>query len=297
MPETARRPLRALMDDRLLDELLARSRDQAGGLRLTGEGSMLGELIRAVLERALEAELTAHLGYAKRGRGSPGNARNGTIAKTVQTGVGPVPLQVPRDRAGSFEPVLVPKRAGRVSGGLDDMIVSLYAHGMSNRDIIHHLRQVYGTELSASTVSAVTDAVLEEVKAWQSRPLDPVYAAVFLDAIVVKVRDNQVVQNKPAYIAVGVDADGEKHVLGIWLSRTPPGSAAEGEGARFWGSVMADLRNRGVRDILIACVDGLAGFADAITAAFPATVVQRCVVHYADLRVMPTSRRDLQVAA
>ena len=205
--------------------------------------------------------------------------------------------QVPRDRAGTFEPVLVPKRSGRVAGGLDDMVISLYAHGMSNRDIIHHLRQVYGTELSPATVSAITDAVLEEVKAWQSRPLDPVYAVVFLDAIVVKVRDNQVVQNKPACIAVGVDADGEKHVLGIWLSRTLAGSTAEGEGARFWGGVMADLKNRGVRDILIACCDGLAGFEDAICAAFPAAVVQRCVVHYADLRVMPTSRKELLVAA
>ena len=299
VPEAAGRPpLRALMDDSLLDELLARSRDEAGGLRLTGEGSMLGELIRAVLERALEAELTAHLGYAKGGRGSQdGNARNGTIAKTVQTGVGPVPLQVPRDRAGSFEPLLVPKRAGRVSGGLDDMIVSLYAHGMSNRDIIHHLRQVYGTELSASTVSAVTDAVLEEVRAWQSRPLDPVYAVVFLDAIVVKVRDSQVVQNKPAYVAIGVDADGEKHVLGIWLARTPPDSATAGEGARFWGSVTADLRNRGVRDVLIACVDGLAGFADAVTAAFPAAVVQRCVVHLIRNSLRPVARRDAAAVA
>jgi putative transposase len=298
LPEAAGRPLRELMDDRLLDALLERSRDQAGGLRLTGEGSMLGELVRAVLERALEAELTAHLGYEKGGRdGAGGNARNGAIAKTVQTGVGPVPLQVPRDRAGSFEPVLVPKRAGRVAGGLDDMVISLYAHGMSNRDIIHHLRQVYGTELSPSTVSAITDAVLEEVKAWQSRPLDPVYAVVFLDAIVVKVRDSQVVQNKPAYIAIGVDADGEKHVLGIWLSRTPPGSAAEGEGARFWGSVMADLRNRGVRDVLIACVDGLAGFADAITAAFPQTVVQRCVVHLIRNALRPVARRDAAAVA
>ncbi len=299
VPEAARRPLRELMDDRLLDALLERSRDQAGGLRLTGEGSMLGELVRAVLERALESELTAHLGYDRGGRGGAGgNARNGNIAKTVQTGVGPVPLQVPRDRAGSFEPVLVPKRAGRVAGGLDDMVISLYAHGMSNRDIIHHLAQVYGTELSPATVSAITDAVLEEARAWQSRPLDPVYAVVFLDAIVVKVRDAQVVQNKPAYIAVGVDADGEKHVLGIWLSRTPPGGAAEGEGARFWGSVMADLRNRGVRDILIACVDGLAGFADAVTAAFPATVVQRCVVHLIRNALRPVARRDAaQVAA
>jgi hypothetical protein len=175
VPEAARRPLRELMDDRLLDALLERSRDQAGGLRLTGEGSMLGELVRAVLERALESELTAHLGYEKgeRAAAGGGNARNGNIAKTVQTGVGPVPLQVPRDRAGTFEPVLVPKRAGRVAGGLDDMVISLYAHGMSVRDIICHLRQVYGTELSPETVSRITDRVLEEVKAWQSRPLDP----------------------------------------------------------------------------------------------------------------------------
>jgi Transposase, Mutator family len=154
----ARVPLRELMDDRLLDALLERSRDEAGGLRLTGEGSMLGELVKAVLERALEAELTAHLGYAKgdRGRGS-GNSRNGAISKRVQTGVGEVGLQVPRDRAGTFEPVLVPKRAGRISGGLDDMIISLYAHGMSVRDIVHHLAQVYGTSLSAESVSRITD--------------------------------------------------------------------------------------------------------------------------------------------
>jgi putative transposase len=287
-------PLRELMDDRLLDALLERSRDEAGGLRLTGEGSMLGELVAAVLERALAAELTAHLGYDKNdraGHGS-GNSRNGSIAKTVQTGVGPVPLAVPRDRAGTFEPLLIPKRAGRVAGGLDDMIISLYAHGMSVRDIIHHLEQVYGTQLSAETVSRITDQVLEEVRAWQARPLDPAWAVVFLDAIMVKVRDNQVVQNKPAYLAVGIDADGEKHVLGIWLARTPPGTATAGEGARFWGSVTADLRNRGVRDILIACCDGLSGFEDAITAAFPATVVQRCVVHLVRNALRPVARRD-----
>jgi transposase-like protein len=163
---------------------------------------------------------------------------------------------------------------------------------MSVRDIMHHLEQVYGTQLSHETVSRITDAVLEEVRAWQSRPLDPAYAAVFLDAIVVKVRDNQVVQNKPAYIAIGVDADGEKHVLGIWLAKTPPQTATAGEGARFWGSVMADLRNRGVRDILIACVDGLAGFEDAITAAFPLAVVQRCVVHLIRNALRPVARRD-----
>jgi putative transposase len=163
---------------------------------------------------------------------------------------------------------------------------------MSVRDIMHHLEQVYGTQLSHETVSRITDAVLEEARAWRSRPLEQVYAAVFLDAIVVKVRDAQVVQNKPAYVAIGVDADGEKHVPGIWLAKTPPQAAAAGEGARFWGSVMADLKNRGVRDILIACAGGLAGFGDAITAAFPHTVVQRCVVHLIRNALRPVARRD-----
>jgi len=293
-PEAARVPLRELVDDRLLDALLERSRDAAGGLRLTGAGSMLGELVAAVLERALQAELTAHLGYEKHdpaGHGS-GNSRNGAIAKTVQTGIGPVPVQVPRDRAGTFEPVLIPKRAGRIAGGLDDMIISLYAHGMSVRDILHHLEQVYGTQLSHETVSRITDGVLEEVRAWQHRPLDPVWAVAFLDAIMVKVRDNHVVQNKPAYLAMGIDGDGEKHVLGIWLAKTPLETATAGEAASFWRAVMADLRNRGVRDILIACCDGLAGFEDAITSAFPATVVQRCVVHLIRNALRPVARRD-----
>jgi len=287
------------MDDRLLDALAERSRDEAGGLRLTGEGPVLGELVKAVLERALEAELTAHLGYGKRdpaGHNS-GNSRNGMIRKQVQTGIGPVRLEVPRDRAGSFEPLLVPKRSGRVSGGLDDMIVSLYAHGMSVRDILHHLRQVYGTELSAETVSRITDAVLEEVRAWQSRPLDPVWPVVFLDAIMVKVRDNHVVQSKPAYLAAGTGTDGEKHVLGIWLAKTPLETATSGEGARFWGSVMADLRNRGVTDILIACCDGLTGFEDAIRAAFPHATVQRCVVHLIRNALRPVARREAAAVA
>jgi putative transposase len=286
------------MDDRLLDALLEGSRDSAGGLRLTGAGSMLGELVKAVLERALAAELTAHLGYDRHQAGwGAGNARNGTIAKTVQTGVGPVPLQVPRDRAGTFEPLVVPKRAGRVAGGLDDMVISLYAHGMSVRDIIDHLDQVYGTQLSHETISRITDGVLEEVRAWQSRPLDPVYAVVFLDVIVVKVRDNQVIQNKPVYVAIGVDADGEKHVLGIWLAKTAPEAATAGEGARFWASVLNDLRNRGVRDVLIACCDGITGFQDAITSAFRHTVVQRCVVHLIRSSLRPVARCDVGVVA
>ncbi len=292
--EAARVPLRDLVDDRLLDALLERSKDAAGGLRLTGAGSMLGELVAAVLERALQAELTAHLGYGRHdpaGHGT-GNSRNGAIDKTVQTGIGPVPVRVPRDRAGTFEPVLIPKRAGRIAGGLDDMIISLYAHGMSVRDILHHLEQVYGTQLSHETISRITDQVLEEVRAWQSRPLDPVYAVMFLDAIVVKVRDNHVVHNKPAYLAVGIDADGEKHVLGIWLAKTPLETATAGEAAGFWRSVMADLRNRGVRDILIACCDGLTGFEDAITSTFKNTVVQRCVVHLIRNALRPVARRD-----
>jgi putative transposase len=292
-------PLRELMDDRLLDALLERSKDAAGGLRLTGEGSMLGELVKAVLERALEAELTAHLGYERHERAghNSGNSRNGAIGKRVQTGIGPVGLAVPRDRAGTFEPVLIPKRSGRVSGGLDDMIISLYAHGMTVRDILHHLKQVYGTELSHEQVSRITDAVLEEVKAWQSRPLDPVWAVVFLDAIMVKVRDNHVVTSKPAYLAIGVDGDGEKHVLGIWLAKTPLEGATAGESARFWASVVTDLRNRGVRDILIACCDGLAGFEDAIHGAFPATVVQTCVVHLIRNSLRPVARRDAAAVA
>jgi hypothetical protein len=241
--DVERRPIRELVDDQLLDELLARSRDEAGGLRLTGEGSMLGDLVKAVLERALEAELTAHLGYTRHAADghNSGNSRNGRISKTVQTAVGPVPLAVPRDRAGTFEPVLVPKRAGRVAGGLDDMVISLYAHGMTVRDIVHHLEQVYGTQLSAETISRITEQVMEEVKAWQRRPLDPIYAVVFLDAIVVKVRDNHVVQNKPAYIAVGIDTDGDKHVLGIWVPKTTEGSPAAGEGAGFgaaWSPIL-----------------------------------------------------------
>jgi len=301
-PPSARQPLaplRELIDDRLLDALLERSRDEAGGLRLTGEGSMLGELVKAVPVRALGAELTAHLGYDRHdpaGHGS-GNSRNGAIAKKVQTGIGPVPLEVPRDRAGTSGPLLVPKRAGRVSGGLDDMIISLYAHGMSVRDILHHLEQVHGTQLSHETVSRITDAVPGEVRAWQDRPLDPVYAVVFLDAVMVKVRDNHVVQNKPAYLAVGIDGDGEKHVLGIWLARTPLDTATAGEGARFWSSIMTDLRNRGVRDILIACCDGLAGFEDAIHSAFPATTVQRCVVHLIRNALRPVARRDAAAVA
>jgi putative transposase len=192
--------------------------------------------------------LTEHLGYEKgdpAGRGSP-NSRNGTSPKTLATEVGDLPLAVPRDRAGSFEPRLVPKGSRR-AGGLDEMIISLFAGGMTVRDIQHHLARTLGTELSHETISNITDAVLEEVKAWQSRPLEEIYPIIYLDALVVKVRDGHQVRNKAAHIAVGVDLDGVKHVLGIWVQAS--------EGAKFWAGVCAELRNRGVRDVLIVCCD------------------------------------------
>jgi putative transposase len=270
MPSAEQAAVDQLVDAGLLDELMARV--DAGDLQLTGEGGFLPGLIKAVLERGLQAELTEHVGYEKgdpAGRGSP-NSRNGSTPKRVATEVGDVGLDTPRDRAGSFEPRLVPKGARRV-GGLDEMIISLYAGGMTIRDIQAHLARTIGTELSHDTISRITDAVLEEVKAWQARPLEELYPIIYLDALVVKVRDGHQVRNKAAHIAVGVDLDGVKHVLGIWVQAT--------EGAKFWGGVCAELANRGVKDVLIVCCDGLTGFPEAIEATWPRTTVQTCVVH------------------
>lgn len=266
----AREAINRMLDAGLLDEVMDRA--EAGELALTGEGGFLPEMIKAVLERGLAAELTGHLGYERgdpAGRGLP-NSRNGSTPKTVATEVGDVPLDVPRDRAGTFEPRLVPKGSRR-TGGLDEMIISLYAGGMTVRDIGHHLHRTLGVELSADTISTVTDAVLEEVKAWQSRPLEEIYPIIYLDALVVKVRDGHTVRNKAAHLAVGVDLDGVKHVLGIWVQAT--------EGAKFWAGVCAELRNRGVRDVLIVCCDGLTGFPEAVEATWPQTTVQTCTVH------------------
>jgi putative transposase len=246
-------------------------------------------MIKAVLERGLAAELTDHLGYEQgdpAGRGSP-NSRNGFTPKTVATEIGPVPLDVPRDRASTFEPRLVPKGQRRL-GGLDEQIISLYAGGMTVRDIQAHLARTLGTELSHDTISKVTDAVLDEVKAWQSRPLEELYPIMYLDAIVVKVRDGHQVRNKSAHIAVGVDMDGIKHVLGIWVQST--------EGSKFWAGVCAELANRGVKDVLIVCCDGLTGLPEAIEATWPNTTVQTCVVHLirASMRfVSYTDRRPI----
>jgi len=250
-----------LLSDEFIDDLIAQT--GSDGVALTGKDGFLPELVRKVLERGLAVELTDHLGYDKgdpAGRGS-GNSRNGSTAKTLATEVGPIGLNTPRDRAGTFEPRLVPKGARRVGGGLDEMIISLYAGGMTVRDIEAHLARTLGSELSHETIANITDAVLEEVKAWQSRPLDPVYPVVFLDALVVKVRDGAHVVNRSAHIAVGIDTDGIKHVLGIWVQAA--------EGAKFWAGVCAQLANRGVKDILVACCDGLPGLPEAIEATWP----------------------------
>jgi putative transposase len=267
-PVSARAVMNEMVEAGLFDDVMTRIDE--GGLQLTGEGGFLPEMIKRVLERGLQSELTGHLGYAKHERAGAGNARNGTTLKTVGTEVADVPVAVPRDRAGTFEPRLVPKGQRRL-GGLDEMIISLYAGGMTVRDIQHHLARTLGTELSHDAISNITDAVLEEVKAWQNRPLEEIYPIIYLDALVVKVKDGHQVKNRAAHIAVGVDLDGVKHVLGIWVQAC--------EGAKFWAGVCAELRNRGVRDVLIVCCDGLTGFPEAIEATWPAATVQTCVVH------------------
>lgn len=287
----------ALKASGALDEVMAKI--DTGQLQITGQGGFLQEMVKAVLERGLQTELTEHLGYDKgdlAGRLLP-NARNGFSSKTVSSEVGDVPLAIPRDRDGTFVPTLVPRGARRI-GGLDDMIVALYAGGMPVRDIEHHLASTIGTEISRETISKITDSVLEEVLEWQRRPLDPIYPILYLDAIVVKIRSGQQVTNRAAHIAVGVDLDGIKHVLGIWVQ--------EHEGAKFWAGICAELANRGVRDVLIACTDGLTGFGDAIEATWPHTVVQTCTVHlirasmrfvaYGDRKAVASSLRSIYTA-
>ena len=242
-----------------LDELLAGYEKPED---LLGEDGLFKQLKKALLERALGAELTHHLGYEKgdpAGRGT-GNNRNGTSAKTVLTEDGSVEIDVPRDRNGSFEPQIVPKGETRLDG-FDDKIISLYARGMTVREIQGHLRELYAVDVSPDLISRVTDAVLDEVREWQNRPLDTVYPVVFFDALRVKIRDESVVKNKAVYLALALDCEGHKHVLGLWIEQS--------EGAKFWLRVMNELKNRGVEDFLFAVVDGLKGFPDAITAVFP----------------------------
>ena len=238
---------------------------------LIGENGLLKQLTKLLVEKALDAEMANHLGHDKNQPvvNTTGNTRNGKSKKTLKGEFGELPIEIPRDRHGSFEPQLIPKHQTRWTG-FDDKILSLYARGMTVREIQAHLEEMYGTEVSPTLISSVTDAVNDEVKAWQARPLDPIYPIVYLDCIHVKVREGAV-RVKAVYLAIGVGMTGEKEVLGLWLANT--------EGAKFWLQVVTELRNRGIQDILIACVDGLKGFPEAIEAVYPKTTVQLCIVH------------------
>ena len=239
---------------------------------LLGENGILKQLTKAVVERALEAEMEHHLGHSRHEPvgNAAGNTRNGRSRKTLKGEFGEMPIEIPRDRDGNFEPQLIEKHQTRWSG-FDDKIISLYARGMTVREIKGHLEEMYGAEVSPALISSVTDAVMDEAKAWQMRPLDKLYPIVYLDCIHVKVRDNGMVRTKAVYLALGVNMNGEKELLGIWISQT--------EGAKFWLQVVTELKNRGIQDIFIACVDGLKGFPEAIEAVFPKTDVQLCIIH------------------
>jgi putative transposase len=262
--------------------------DALEGLRpeeITGPGGLVTQLAGRVLEAALGAELSEHLGYppGEAPPGSIGNHRNGSTPKTVKTELGEVSIRTPRDRNGSFAPRLVAKRQTRLAG-LDERVLDLYGGGMSVRDIAAHLQRLYGVEIGRDTISRVTDAVLEDVAAWRARPLDAVYPIVYFDALHVKVTEDRSVRTRACYLAVGVTVDGDREALGIWWQ--------EAEGAKFWLAVLNDLRQRGVGDVLIACVDGLSGFPDAIAAVFPQTWVQTCIVHQIRSSMRYVSYRD-----
>ena len=257
------------ISDKLIDQLLegCDSPDD-----ILGEAGLLKQLTKKVAERALNAEMEQHLGYAKHapeGRNS-GNSRNGKSSKKVRSVHGEIDLDIPRDRSGSFEPKLI-KKGEKQLNGFDDRIISLYARGMTTRDIQAHFEESYGVEVSPTFISQVTNEVMDEVKQWQQRPLDALYPVVYLDFLVVRSRDSGAVQNKSVYLALGINTDGEKELLGLWMAQT--------EGAKFWLSVMNELKNRGVQDIFIACCDGLKGFPEAIEAVYPTTQVQLCIVH------------------
>lgn len=272
---TSKRPRRARttpagVDAALVDQLVAQAREQ--GLQLSGEGGLLQQLTKIVLESALDGEITDHLGYDKHdpAGANSGNSRNGMRAKTVLTDVGPVELNVPRDRDGSFEPTIVRKRQRRLSG-VEDMVLSLSAKGLTTGEISAHLAEVYGADVSKQTISTITDKVMDGMAQWQNRPLDPVYPVVFLDAINVKIRDGKVA-NRPIYVALAVTVEGTRDILGLW-------AGDGGEGAKFWFAVCTELKNRGVDDVLMAVCDGLKGLPDAIAEVWPQTVVQTCIVH------------------
>lgn len=265
--ELADRLAGLLPADALQDALKGLSSEE-----ITGAGGLMSQLAGRVIDAALRGELTDHLGYppGQAPTGGAGNVRNGSIAKTVQSDLGPLAVNTPRDRQGSFEPQLVAKRQTRLAG-LDEKILSLYAGGMSVRDISEHLSSLYSTEIGRETVSRITDAVLEDIAAWRTRPLEELYPIVYFDALMIKVTEDRSVKTRACYLAVGVTLEGEREILGLWWQET--------EGAKFWLAVLNDLHQRGVKDVLIACVDGLTGFPDAIAAVFPQAWVQTCIVH------------------
>ena len=272
----------------LLDELLKNCNSPGD---VIGQGGLFKQLQKALLERVMDAELTSELGYEKhhsQGNNS-GNSRNGTSKKTVRSESGDIDINVPRDRNGDYSPKILPKNQRQLTG-FEDKIISLYARGMTTRDIKEQLQDLYDVEVSASLISNVTNDVIDEVKAWQCRPLDKLYPIVFLDALVIKVKQDKRVINKAFYLALGVNADGKKELLGIWIS--------ENEGAKFWLSVLTEIKNRGVEDIFIACVDGLTGFPEAISTVYPNTQTQLCIVHMIrnSLRYVSWKRRK-EVAA
>jgi putative transposase len=257
------------IDPKLVDELLVNYKKPED---IIGENGLLKQLTKALLERALSAELTEHVGYDKHDPAgyNSGNSRNGSSKKKLKGEFGEIELETPRDRNGSFEPAIVSKRQTRFTG-FDDKIISMYSRGMTTREIEGHLKEMYGVEVSPTLISNVTEAVMEEVKTWQSRPLDEVYPILYMDALQVKVRDGAHVQNKAIHVAIAVNLTGHKEVLGLW--------AAQNEGAKFWLQVLTELQNRGVKDIFIACVDGLKGFPEVIESVYPRAEVQTCIVH------------------
>jgi putative transposase len=278
------------VDEQLVEQLAERARSE--GLRLTGEGGLLARLTKRVVESALEGEMDDHLGYGKHdpvGRDG-GNSRNGTRAKTVLTEAGPVPIVVPRDREGSFNPQLVRKRQRRLSG-VDELVISLSAKGLTHGEICAHLAEVYGAEVSKQTISAITDRVLEGMAEWQNRPLDVVYPVIFIDCVNVKIRDGNVA-NRPIYVALAVTVDGTRDILGLWA-----GEHGDGEGAKYWMRVLSEIKNRGTADVCLVVCDGLKGLPEAIAAVWPAAITQACVVHLLRNSFRYASKRDWSAIA
>jgi putative transposase len=273
--------------DEVIDQLLAGASTEE---EIAGPGGLLAQLTKRLVERAMEVELTDHVGYEPHCEppGGAGNTRNGTSPKTLICEHGKVGIDAPRDRDGSFEPKIVAKRQRRFVG-FDEKIVALYSRGLSTRDIEAHLQEIYGVKVGRELISRVTDAVMDDVREWAKRPLEDIYPIVFLDCMVIKIREGGTVQRRALYLALGVTLDGDRDVLGMWFQET--------EGAKFWMQVLTDLKQRGVRDILICCVDGLTGFPEAIEAIFPKTIVQTCLVHLirASLKYVPRRERE-QVA-